>query len=105
MGSGYNRKQSRTLAGPFVRARAKARLVEAESQQVMLEIGLHPELSKTQKKFIAHDYVMSGGKVQIAVRRAPLYYALRPLGPDTEPSARPPEDQKIASLNAAEVGG
>jgi hypothetical protein len=101
----YNRKKSRALAGPFVRARAKARLVEAESQQVTLEVGLHPELSKTQTKFIALDYGMSGGKIQIAVRRAPLYYALRPLGPDTEPSARPPEDQKIAFLNAAKIIG
>lgn len=70
------------------------------NEQVTLEIGPHPDLSETQKKVIALDYGMNGGKVKIAVRKALLYYALRRLGLDTDPSARPPQDQQIVLLNS-----
>jgi hypothetical protein len=66
---------------------------------VVLEIGPHPDLSPTQAKVIALDYGMDGGKAAIKVRRALLYYALRRLGLDTDPSARPPQDQQIVLLN------
>jgi len=36
---------------------------------------------------------------QAAVRKALLYYALRRLGLDTDPSARRPQDQQIVLLN------
>lgn len=42
---------------------------------------------------------MRGGKAKIKVRRALLYYALRRLGLDTDPSARRPQDQQIVLLN------
>jgi hypothetical protein len=64
-----------------------------------LEIGPHPELSDTQKKVIALDYGMRGGRTKIQVRRALLYYALRRLGLDTDPGARKPQDQQIVLLN------
>ena len=67
--------------------------------QVMLEIGPHPALSETQAKVIALDYAMRGGKAEIKVRRALLYYALRRLGLDTDPGARKPKDQQIVLLN------
>lgn len=48
---------------------------------------------------IALDYGMKGGKAEIRVRRALLYYALRRLGLDTDPAARKPQDQQIVLLN------
>jgi len=53
--------------------------------EVTLEVGPHPDLSETQAKVIARDYGMRGGKAEIKVRRALLYYALRRLGLDTDP--------------------
>jgi len=69
------------------------------SEKVVLEIGPHPDLSDTQKKVIALDYGMHGGKAQIPVRRALLYYALKRLGLDTNLAARSPQDQQIVLLN------
>lgn len=68
-------------------------------EHVTLEIAPHPELSENQKKVIALDYGMRGGKAQIKVRRALLYYALKRLGLDTDPGARKPQDQQIVLLN------
>jgi hypothetical protein len=69
------------------------------NQEVTLEIGPHPALSETQQNVIALDYGMRRGKAKISVRRALLYYALRRLGLDTDPSVRPPQDQQIVLLN------
>ncbi|WP_231958026.1 WYL domain-containing protein [Novosphingobium resinovorum] len=71
------------------------------NDQVTLEIGPHPELSDTQQKVIALDYGMRGGSAKIPVRKALLYYALKRLGLDTDPSARRPQDQQIVLLNGA----
>jgi predicted DNA-binding transcriptional regulator YafY len=67
--------------------------------EVTLEVGPHPDLSEAQAKVIALDYGMRGGKAKIKIRRALLYYALKRLGLDTAPSARPPQDQQIVLLN------
>jgi hypothetical protein len=67
--------------------------------EVTLEVGPHPELSETQAKVIALDYGMQDGKAEIKVRRALLYYTLKRLGLDTDPSARKPQDQQIVLLN------
>jgi hypothetical protein len=69
------------------------------NEQVTLEIGPHPELSETQQKVIALDYGMRGGRAKIPVRKALLYYALKRLGLDTDPTARRPMDQQIILLN------
>lgn len=74
-------------------------------EHVTLEIGPHPELSESQKKVIALDYGMRGGKAKIKVRRALLYYALKRLGLDTDPSARRPQDQQIVLINSDEICG
>jgi len=71
--------------------------------RVTLEIGPHPKLSPGQRKVIARDYGMRGGKARIRVRRALLYYALKRLGLDTDPGARSPQDQQIVLLNRAAV--
>jgi hypothetical protein len=66
---------------------------------VELEIGPHPALSDNQRRVIELDYGMELGRVVIPVRRALLYYALKRLGLDTDPSARRPQDQQIVLLN------
>lgn len=73
------------------------------NSEVTLEIGPHPDLSDTQQKVISLDYGMRGGRAKIKVRKALLYYALRRLGLDTDPSARKPQDQQIVLLNSAEL--
>ena len=67
--------------------------------EITLEVGPHPGLSETQAKVIALDYGMQDGKAEIKVRRALLYYTLKRLGLDTDPSARNPQDQQIVLLN------
>ena len=80
---------------------SEARAVEDHdwNTEITLEIGPHPALSDTQAQVIALDYGMKGGKAEIKVRRALLYYALRRLGLDTDPTARKPQDQQIVLLN------
>ncbi|MEW6597624.1 MAG: WYL domain-containing protein [Pseudomonadota bacterium] len=68
-----------------------------------LEIGPHPDLSESQKRIIALDYGMRGGRAQIQVRKALRYYALRRLGLDTPPEARRPQDQQIVLLREGGV--
>ena len=75
------------------------------NEQVTLEIGPHPELSETQQKVIALDYGMRGGRAKIPVRKALVYYALKRLGLDTDPTARRPQDQQIVLLNRDTVSG
>lgn len=67
--------------------------------EVVLEIGPHPDLSPTQRRAIEMDYGMEDGRSQIPVRRALLFYALKRLGLDTDPAARRPQDQQIVLLN------
>ncbi len=74
------------------------------NEHVTLEIGPHPELSETQQKVIALDYGMRRGRATIPVRKALLYYALKRLGLDTDPSARRPQDQQIVLLNKSAIG-
>ena len=71
----------------------------AWNEELTLEIGPHPDLSDAQKKVIALDYEMRGGRAEIRVRKALLYYVLKRLGLDTDPSARRPQDQQIVLLN------
>lgn len=72
---------------------------------VTLEIGPHPGLSDAQKKVIALDYGMRNGKARITVRKALLYYTLKRLGLDTDPSTRSPADQQIVLLNREVLDG
>ena len=70
---------------------------------ITLEIGPHPELSESQKRIIALDYGMRGGRARLRVRKALRYYALRRLGLDTPPEARRAQDQQIVLLNEGGV--
>jgi len=65
---------SRILETRGVEASAVTDAADGDWQEhVTLEIGPHPELSESQKKVIALDYGMRGGKAKIKVRRALLY--------------------------------
>ena len=66
---------------------------------MVLQIGPHPDLSDTQKNVVGLDYGMRDGQAEIRVRRAFLYYTLKRLGLDTDPSARRPQDQQIVLLD------
>lgn len=69
------------------------------SARVIVEIGRSPGLSDTQKKVTGMDSDMRSGRTSIPVRKAPLFYALRRLGMDTDPAARRAHDQQIVLLN------
>ncbi len=73
------------------------------NELITLEIGPHPDLSESQKRVIALDYGMQGGRAQIQVRKALRYYALRRLGLDTPRDARRPQDQQIVLLREGGV--
>lgn len=74
--------------------------------EVTLVIAPHPELSEGQKQAICLDYGMEDeGRTEITVQKTMLYYALRRLGLDTDPSARRAQDQQIVLLNRDEVLG
>jgi len=66
---------------------------------VELEVGPHHGLSPNQRRIIELDYGMQNGRVIIPVRKALLYYTLKRLGLDTDPSARKPQDQQIVLMN------
>lgn len=72
---------------------------EAWHTEVVLEIGPHPDLSASQRRAIEMDYGMEDGRAEIRVRRALLFYALKRLGLDTDPSVRRPQDQQIVLLD------
>lgn len=70
---------------------------------VALEIAPHPGLTEAQAKAIALDYGITKGAAKIRVRRAMLFYALRRLGLDLKPNARPPHEQHIVLMNRAVI--
>jgi len=68
--------------------------------EITLVIAPHPDLSEGQKQAICLDYGMGNeGRTEITVRKTMLYYSLRRLGLDTDPSARRAQDQQIVLLN------
>lgn len=85
-------------------ATSKAEEDLAWSRDVVLRIAPHPDLSPGQQTAIRLDYGMGPeGASEITVKRSMLYYALKRLGLDTDPSARRPQDQQIVLLNRDEV--
>ncbi|ADM09206.1 hypothetical protein PB2503_05667 [Parvularcula bermudensis HTCC2503] len=67
-------------------------------KKVDLVVAPHPDLSDAQQAAVALDYAMKNGRTTLSVRSAMLYYTLRRLGLDTDPSARAPKDQQIVLL-------
>lgn len=74
-------------------------------ESVVVRIAPHPELSAGQRKIVELDYGMIGGFAEIPVRKALLYYTLRRLGLDTDPSARRPQDQQITLVGSPASAG
>lgn len=68
-----------------------------------LEIGPHPALTPSQKKVVAKDYGMTGGKRTLSVRYAMLFYVLRRLNLLNDPENEDPRQQHIVALNKGEV--
>ena len=89
-------RQTRPAANQSIADRAWDEIVE-------VHIGPHPALSPNQRRVVELDYGMDNGQAMIPVRRALLYYALKRLGLDTDPSARRPQDQQIVLLHADKV--
>ncbi len=73
------------------------------STTVELVIAPHPELTRAQARAIAIDYGIRGKTISIPVRRALLFYALKRLGLDVAPGARPPHEQHIVLVNRNEI--
>jgi hypothetical protein len=84
-----------------------ARLAPTEDRDwnewVELRIAPHPALTPAQAKAIRLDYRIAGSSAALKVRRALLFYALKRLGLDTRPDARPPHEQQIVLVNEAEI--
>jgi hypothetical protein len=70
---------------------------------VDLVIAPHPGLTRAQARAIALDYGLTRGRARIPVRRALLFYALKRLGLDVPPDARPPHEQHIVLVNRPEI--
>lgn len=85
-------------------AMSKAADDTAWSTDVTLRIAPHPDLSPSQKSAIRLDYGMGPeGMGELTVKRSMLYYTLKRLGLDTDPGARPPQDQQIVLLGREEI--
>lgn len=61
------------------------------SEYFRVTLAPNPELSKSQREVIAHDYHMKGGKIQVGVRMALLYYFQKRLRLDLNHKDQPHE--------------
>ena len=68
------------------------------NEHVIVGIGRSHGFCDSQKKVTGMDSGMRSGRTGIPVRKAPLFYALRRLGLDTDPAARRAQDQQIVLL-------
>lgn len=75
----------------------------AWSESVTVMIAPHPGLSKGQRRAIELDYGMQDGERAIEVPKTFLYYFLKRLGLDGDPSRKRPQDQHIVLVNRREV--
>jgi hypothetical protein len=66
-------------------------------------VAPHPDLTPAQSRAIAIDYGLRGSSASIKVRRALLFYALKRLGLDVSPDARPAREQHIVLVNRDDV--
>jgi len=72
-------------------------------QTVTLKIAPHPGLSENQRRIVEIDYAMNAGAAELSVRKCLLFYNLKRLGLDVDPSIRAPQDQHIVLINDGEV--
>lgn len=69
----------------------------------VVRIAPHPDLSPAQKKVVEQDYGMLHGMRELRTRIALLPYLLRMLGVGRNDRSRPPHEQQIVWLNAADL--
>ncbi|SEN66597.1 WYL domain-containing protein [Palleronia pelagia] len=72
-------------------------------QTITLKIAPHPGLSENQRRIVELDYAMYDGAAELSVRKCLLFYNLKRLGLDVDPSIRAPQDQHIVLINDGEV--
>lgn len=72
-------------------------------ESVTLRIAPHPELSDNLRRIVELDYDMTAGIAEIEVRKCLLFYNLKRLGLDIDPSSRRAQDQHIVLANPQEV--
>ena len=72
-------------------------------EQVLLEVGVHPDLPEPQRSVIAADYGMTDGRIRYPLRRAMVPYFLRLMQIDPEREHPDPKVQQIRLLNADEI--
>jgi len=72
-------------------------------QTITLKIAPHPGLSDNQRRIVELDYAMNDGAAELSVRKCLLFYNLKRLGLDVDPSIRAPQDQHIVLINDGEV--
>ncbi len=73
------------------------------NNHVAVRIAPHPELSPAQKKVVEQDHGMLHGMSETRVRVALAPYFLRLLGIGRADAKRPPQEQQIVLLNAADL--
>jgi hypothetical protein len=68
-----------------------------------VEIGPHPDLTKSQKAVVAKDYGMEKRSAVLTVRYAMLFYVLKRLGLLGDAAKLPARSQHIVVVNRAET--
>ncbi|WP_372591746.1 WYL domain-containing protein [Guyparkeria sp.] len=72
-------------------------------EEVVLEVGVHPELPEPQRTVIGADFGMVDGRIRYPVRRAMVPYVLRLMQIDPEREHPDPKVQQIRLLNPEEI--
>jgi len=72
-------------------------------EEIVLEIGVHPDLPEPQRSVIAADYGMTDGRIRYPLRRAMVPYFLRLMQIDPEREHPDPKVQQIRLLNAETI--
>lgn len=70
---------------------------------ISVKIAAHPQLTAAQKRVVEQDYGMLHGMRERSVRVALVPYYLRMLGIGRGDHVRPPQEQQIVLLNAADL--
>jgi hypothetical protein len=64
-------------------------------QTITLKIAPHPGLPENQRRIVELDYAMNDGAAELSVRKCLLFYNLKRLGLDVDPSIRTPEQPHL----------
>lgn len=73
------------------------------NEVVTVALKPHPGLSDEQKHVVAQDFGMAGGRLDVKVRLALLYYLLKRLNLDFEEEKRPAREQHVVLAEPDEV--